>query len=199
MSARTVFLVGVVGLTTGVLTQLGQGALPDGWRQVANAISPWLLVAFGLGATMPSLRWAAVAAVAALVLALVGYYGMVQLRFGYGGSTSSLLLWGTAALVGGAVFGPLGRWWRVGSAVQRAIALGTLGAVAVAEGTYLLGILPEAAVGLGFIIVGLAVPLLAGRTWADRLRGYVAMVPALAFGAVGYAALGAFYSLVTGV
>jgi hypothetical protein len=49
---RRLALIAVAGLVTGVLTQLGQGALPDGWRQVANAISPYVatLPALGLGA-----------------------------------------------------------------------------------------------------------------------------------------------------
>jgi hypothetical protein len=199
VTGRLLLRIGIVGLTTGVLTQLGQGALPDGWSQVANAIAPWLFVAFLLGSTMPDTRWAAGAGVGALVLALVGYYAMVELRFGYGASTNSLVLWGTAALAGGVVFGPLGRWWRVGTVRQRAIAIGMLAAVAVAEGVYLLAVLPDARIGVGFIIAGLVVPLLAAPSWTGRLHGYAAMVPALALGAVGYVAFLGFYRVVTGV
>ena len=195
MTARRVVLVVAVGLLVGVLTQLGQGLLPDGWQQVANAISPWLLVAFVLGATMPDVRWAAGAGVAALVFALVGYYGLVQLRFGYGGSTNALLLWTTGAFVGGSVYGVLGRWWRVGGPWQRAAAIGFLAAVAIAEGVYLTRILPTPAVGAGFIVAGLVIPLLAGRSWVDRMRGYAAAVPALGLGALGYLALDVFASL----
>jgi hypothetical protein len=41
---------------TGAVTQLGQSALPGGWSQAANAISPWLLAAFLVGAAMPGRR-----------------------------------------------------------------------------------------------------------------------------------------------
>ena len=56
-----------------------------------------------------SVRWAAVAGVAVLLLAVVGYYAMIQLRYGYGVAARGLLvLWGLAALVGGPVFGVAG-------------------------------------------------------------------------------------------
>lgn len=199
MTVRRGGVIVAVGLLLGVLTQLGQGLLPDGVSQLANAISPWLTVAFLLGATMPDVRSAAVAGIAALALALVGYYAMVQLRFGYGGSTTSLIVWSTAAIAGGAVYGPLGRWWRTGGTGQRGMALGFLGAVWVAEGVYLIGILPEPAIGAGFVVIGSAVPLVVGRSWVDRGRGYAALLPALVLGALGYAAFGAFSGMVSGV
>jgi hypothetical protein len=183
---RRVALVAVVGLLLGVATQIGQGALPDDWSHIANSISPWLLVAFLLGSRMPDRSWAAAAGFGALVFALVGYYGMVQLRYGYGGSTGALVLWGIAALVGGPVFGVAGWTWRFEDGWRRAAAIGLLAAVAIAEGIYLSRILPEPSVGAGFVIVGLVVPLVFGRSWRDRGRAYVAVLPALALGAVGY-------------
>jgi hypothetical protein len=184
---RRVGLIVVVGLATGALTQLGQGLLPEGWSQAANAISPWLLVAFLLGSTMPDDRWAAAAGIGALLFALVGYYTMTELRYGIGAGTGSLLFWGAAAVVGGPVFGIAGRWWRTSpSHRRRAMAIGLLAAVVVAEGLYLILILPEAVVGAGFVAVGAVVPLVIGRSRDDRLGGYVAIVPALLLGALGY-------------
>ncbi len=182
-------LVGVVGLATGALTQVGQSALPDGWSQVANAISPWLLVAFLLGATMPSTRWAAFAGAGALLMALVGYYAMTELRYGIGGGTGSLVLWGLGAFVGGPIFGMAGHAWRTGPHRQRAIALGLLVAVAIAEGVYNAVVLPHPAVGAGFVIAGLLVPPILGRSRDDRIGAYVAAVPALGLGAIGYVTL----------
>ncbi len=179
-------LVVVVGLLIGVATQIGQGILPDGLSQAANAISPWLFAAFLLGSRMPERRSAAVAGIGALVFALVGYYAMVQLRFGYGASTNSLLLWGIAALIGGPVFGVAGWTWRFESGWRRAGAIGLLAAVPIAEGLYLSRILPEPAVGAGFIVVGLLIPLAFGRTMAERGRAYVGVLPAMALGALGY-------------
>jgi hypothetical protein len=186
--AGRVGLIAAVGLLAGVATQLGQSLLPDGVSQAANSISPWLLVAFLLGSRMPDRRWAALAGFGALAFALLGYYGMVQLRFGYGGSTGALVLWGIGALVGGPVFGVAGWTWRFEDGWRRSTAIGLLAAVAIAEGGYLFGILPEPAVGVAFILVGLCVPLVLGRGTAERARAYLAVVPALALGVIGYIA-----------
>ena len=135
---------------------------------------------------MPDRRWAAGAGFGALILALVGYYAMIELRYGYGASTGSLVLWGLGALVGGPVFGIAGWSWRFEDGWRRAGAIGLLAAVAIAEGIYLVGIRPDAAIGIGFIIAGLLVPLAFGRTAGDRWRTYVMVLPALALGAIGY-------------
>jgi hypothetical protein len=173
--------------------------LPEGWSQAANAISPWLFVAFLVGSAMPDMRWAMGAGVATLALAVVGYYGMVQVRFGYGGSTGALVLWSVASLAGGIVFGGAGRWWRDSRPWRRAVAIGLVGAVFIAEGVYLTRILPEVAVGIGFALVGLAAPLVLGRSWPDRARGYLAIVPAVGLGALGYLALNVFYAFTSGL
>ncbi len=166
-------------MATGVLTQVGQGFLPAGFGQVANAISPWLLVAFTVGSLMPTPGWAAGSGIGAMILALVSYYAMVELRFGYGASSSSLLVWGTGALVGGAVFGIAGRWWRGDRPWRRGLAIGLLAAVTIAEGVYLVGILTEPVVGVAFIAAGVSVPPLVGRTADDSRRGYLAIPPML--------------------
>ena len=129
---------------------------------------------------------AALAGFGALAFALLGYYGMVQLRFGYGGSTGALVLWGIGAVVGGPVFGVAGWTWRFEVGWRRATAIGLLAAVAIAEGGYLIRILPEASVGAAFIVVGLGVPLVLGRSAVERARAYLAVVPALALGVIGY-------------
>jgi hypothetical protein len=148
---------------------------------------------------MPDRRWAALAGIAALVLALVGYYAMIQLRYGYGASTSSLLLWGIAALVGGPVFGVAGWSWRFDTGWRQAAAIGLLAACAIAEGVYLILILPEPAVGVAFIVVGALVPLVFARSAADRGRAYVAVIPALALGALGYLVFTALANLTAGI
>jgi hypothetical protein len=187
-ATRVALIVGA-GLATGALTQIGQSALPDDWSQLANAITPWLLVAFLLGSAMPDTRWAVSAGAGALLLALVGYYGMVQLKYGYGGGTGAWIFWGLGALVGGPVFGVAGHWWRGPVHRRRAIAIGLLGAVAVAEGAYNVLVVDHPTVGTAFIVVGLLVPLVFGRSREDRLGGYVAMVPILLLGGTfGYLA-----------
>lgn len=188
-------LVLLVGLGTGILTQVLQSVLPTGWSQAANAISPWLLVAFLVGSVMPDRISAIVAGVATLVLALVGYYATTTVRFGIGGGTSSLVFWGLGAIVGGPVFGLAGHSWRTGEHRVRAIALGLLAAAFLAEAGYHLVVLGEPPVAAGFAIVGLAVPLVFGRSRQDRLGAYVAAVPALALGGLGFAVFLWIYSL----
>jgi hypothetical protein len=97
------------------------------------------------------------------------------------------------------VYGALGGWWSTGHPTQRAVAIGFVAAAAVAEGIYLVGILPEASVGAGFVVAGVLVPFVLGRSWAERSRAYLATVPALGLGGIGYVALLTFYGLVTGV
>ena len=188
-------LVLLVGLATGVVTQVGQSVLPTGWSQAANAISPWLLVAFLAGSSMPSRASAITAGIVTLVLALVGYYATTQIRYGIGGGTGSLVFWGLGALTGGPVFGLAGRLWRTGTDLLRPIALGLLAAVAIAEGIYHAVVLVEPSVGAGFVVGGLLVPLVLGRTWQDRIRSYVAALPALGLGGLGYVAFTVIYGL----
>ncbi len=179
-------IVVVVGLGLGVVTQILQSILPTGWSQAANAISPWLLVAFFSGAAMPDRGSAIVAGLATLVLALVGYYAMTQLRYGIGGGTSALIFWGLGAVVGGPVFGLAGHTWRTGEHRYRALALGLLAAVFIAEAGYHLIVLSEPGVAIGFAVAGLLVPVVLGRSREDRLGAYVAAVPALVLGAAGF-------------
>ena len=198
-ATRLVALILVAGIATGVLTQLGQSVLPAGWSQAANAISPWGLVGFLVGSAMPGWRTAALAGAATLVLALVGYYAMTTLRFGIGGSTASLVFWGLGAVVGGPVFGAAGWWWRHGSHRSRASAIGLLTAAFIAEAGYHAIVLAEPPVALGFVIAGLLVPLILGRSRDDRLGAYVAAVPATLLGALGFAGAIWFYSLIASV
>lgn len=198
-TGRRVAFIAIAGLATGILTQFGQSILPDGWSQAANAISPWLIVAFLVGSRMPDRRWAAGAGIATLLLALVGYYAMTQLRYGIGGSTGTLLFWGLGAVIGGPVFGIAGLTWRTGPARRRALAIGLVAAVAIAEGLYHASVLERSSEGVGFIIAGLLAPLVLGRSREDRLWGYVAILPALALGAIGYVVFLGLYSVFTGV
>ena len=188
-------LVLAAGLGTGIVTQVLQSVLPSGWSQAGNAISPWLLVAFLVGAAMLDRAGAVVAGLATLVLALIGYYAMTQLRYGIGGGTSSWIFWGLGAFVGGPVFGLAGHTWRTGEHRYRAMAIGLLAAAFLAEGGYHLLVLNEPPVAAGFAIVGLLVPLVLGRSTQDRVGAYVAAVPALVLGALGFGVFFVIYDL----
>jgi uncharacterized protein DUF6518 len=112
---------------------------------------------------------------------------MTMIRYGIGGGTSALIFWGLGAVVGGPVFGLAGFTWRTGDHRDRAIALGLLAAAFLAEAGYHLIVLQEPPVAAGFAIAGLLVPLILGRSRQDRLGAYVAAVPALVLGALGFA------------
>ena len=192
---RRLLVAVLVGLATGVLTQVGQSVLPDGWSQVVNAISPWLIVAFLVGSRMPDRRWAGGAGAITLIAAMVGYYAMTELRYGIGAGTNSLIFWGLGAFVGGPVFGVAGLAWRTGPPLHRAMAIGLVAAVAIAEGIYNATVLAAPDVGAGFVVAGLLAPLILGRSREDRLWAYAATLPALLLGAVGYVVFLGLYAL----
>ena len=196
-SARDrVLLVVVVGLGLGVVTQLAQGLLPSGWSQAANSIAPWLLVAFLVGAFQPSWRSAAVAGSATLLLALVGYYAMTVLRFSIGAG-SVLLLWTIGAVVGGPLFGAAGWAWKAGR--RPALALGLLAAAFIAEAGYRSVILAEPAVAAAFVLGGLLIPLVLGRSRPERVNAYLWAIPMTLLGGLGFAATIVLYAVITGV
>jgi hypothetical protein len=198
--ARQVGIALAAGLIAGAATQLLQGILPVGVGSIANSATPWLAVAFGVGAAAPR-RWlAGIAGAVTLLAALVGYYGLVQLRFGYAPEIrGAVLLWLIAAVVGGPVFGVAGRWWRGDAPWLRATGPALLGASAIAEGFYLSGIPTVASAGPLFVAVGLAIPVVLGRRRDDRVRGLVLLLPCVALGAAGFLATIALYDLLTGI
>ena len=190
----------LVGLATGAVTQLLQGILPQEIGSIANSITPWLAVAFAVGSRGGRWWLAAIAGALALLAALVGYYWLVQVRFGYGAELrGAVLLWTIAAVVGGPVFGVAGRWWRGERPWPRATATALLGAAAIAEGAYLSMIPTVATAAPIFVIAGVAIPIVLGRGRDDRVRGLLLLVPCVALGAAGFVATLALSGVVTGV
>jgi hypothetical protein len=197
--ARTVAIALAAGLIAGGVTQLLQGILPAAIGSFANSATPWLAVAFGVGSTASRWWLAAIAGAVTLLAALVGYYGLVQLRYGYGAELrGAVLLWLIAAVVGGPVFGVVGRWWRGDGPWLRATGPALLGASAIAEGVYLAGIPTVASAGPLFVAVGLAIPVVLGRRRDDRIRGLLLLLPCVGLGAAGFVATLALYGLLTG-
>jgi hypothetical protein len=196
---RGAIIVVVVGLATGILTQLGQSLLPDAWSPLANAISPWLAVAFVVGAELPDRRSAAVGGAAVLLLALAGYYAMTEIRFGIGAGTGSIVRWGVAAIVGGPVFGIAGNAWRRGRSGERAIATGLLAAAFVVDGIYQIAGVDHVPAGELLLAIGIAIPIALGHSASDRIRAAAVTVPAVALGALGYLVLIWFDGVSAGV
>lgn len=104
-------------------------------------------------------------------------------------------MWTAVSLVGGAVFGPAGFYWRRGAFFPRVAAVSLLGGVFVAEGAYLTLILPDKLIGAGFAVAGLIVPIIVGRSWHERLYGWLGRIPVLVLGAFGYLAFLALANL----
>ena len=178
-----------IGLALGVISQLGQSLLPEGVGQLANSISPWLSVAFVVGAVQSTTRNAMLAGFVTLLAALIGYYAIVFLRFGYTGGGSSLVLWSIGSVAGGLVFGPAGWFWRNGTTRARTIAVALLGSAWVAEGAYLALMLSMTGAAVGYVLIGLGVPLVLRRSLRDRLLAWAAMLPAVCLGGLGFVAL----------
>ena len=199
--ARTIGIALAAGLVAGAVTQLLQGILPAGIGSFANSATPWLAVAFGVGSTASRWWLAAIAGAVTLLAALVGYYGLVQLRYGYGPELrGAVLLWLIAAVVGGPVFGVAGRWWRGDGPWLRATGPALLGASAIAEGVYLAGIPTVASAGTTVRRRrALTIPVVLGRRRDDRIRGLVLLLPCVGLGAAGFVATLALYGLLTGV
>jgi hypothetical protein len=187
-----------LGFAIGLLTLIGQGHLPGAWQHLANTGGPWLVGAFFIGAFMPTWRWAAATGLVALLGCLLGYYVAAQVIVDASSPVGMIAFWVGTALVGGPLFGVAGYWWRgahgwrdaqAWGQWRRAVGAGLLGAVIVAEGLYLLQIVPadDRPAGWVEVAVGLIVPLLLGRSTRDRLLGLLALLPALLLGLVGFA------------
>jgi hypothetical protein len=190
---RGLAIAAAVGLLLGVATQIGQSLLPAGVGLLANSISPWVSVAFAVGALHARARNAAGAGFLTLAMALVGYYAMVFVRFGYATVGSTLLLWTGGALAGGVVFGLAGYHWRHGTFTTRTVAVALLGAVWVAEAGYLAFVLQMRDVAVAYAVIGLLIPLALGQTGRGRLMAYAALLPAVLLGALGFLALLTLY------
>ena len=101
----------VSGLAVGVATQILQGVLPDGWGVLANSGVMWALMAFALGATLPTPRWAAAGGAVQLVIAAIGYYLAVDWFEGHRSDPRGAIIWSAAGIVAGSMFGLGGHWF----------------------------------------------------------------------------------------
>jgi hypothetical protein len=133
-----------------------------------------------------------------LALALVGYNAMILIRYGYVSGGSGLLFWSIGSIAGGLVFGAAGRFWRSGTFRARAIATALLGSAWVAEAAYLALVLSMTGVAIGYALIGMAVPLVLGRTLRGRLLAWGAMLPTVALGGLGFVAFITLYDRLAG-
>jgi hypothetical protein len=156
-------------------------------------------VAFVVGAAQTRPRDAAAAGFVTLALAIVSYYAVVQVRFGYGASTTSLLIWGIAALCGGPALGAAGWYWRFGSFRARTVAVALMGSVWVAEAAYLFIVLSMPTVAAAYAVIGLGLPLLLARDMRSRILAWAAMIPTVALGGLGFVIFIRLQELLAGI
>jgi hypothetical protein len=192
---RPGLLIAGAGIATGVVTLLGQAVLDGDWNRLANSGAIWLTVAFGVGASMASDRQAAVAGLATLLMALLGYQVAASLTLA-SMSASAFLIWSATAIVGGPLFGLAGQRRRVGSGRGPMVALALLGAVYIAEGVNTLLSIPDLARAGGLeVIVGLGLPILLARGWPERRGALLLLLPLSIAGLLVYQAIDRLFQL----
>lgn len=174
----SVAIAALAGLAVGVLTVVGQGALPDRFN-IANSGAVWLIPVAFIGWLMPSDARAAVAGAAALFASVVGYYASVPLLVdGAATGTRSVVIWGVAALIAGPVFAVAGRWTRDEPIRRRVPGLALLGGVFLGEGLARI-LTNDQLLGWAMIAGAIAVPLAVGRSARERLIAILAEIPVL--------------------
>ncbi|MBD7919670.1 hypothetical protein H9657_15475 [Cellulomonas sp. Sa3CUA2] len=185
------------GTVSGAITSFAQG-LPFPFAGFANAVSPWLVVPFVVGATPRRRRWALVVGVVACAGQVAGYYATAHLR-GFPVGTGGVLLWLACALPGGLAAGAAGwSWWRSvdapgpsrWAARERGLGGAVLVAAWLAEAlvTYTV-VLRYTGHAVAFVAAGAVTFVLLGRH--GRQHGAIArwLVPTTALACAGFAVL----------
>jgi len=177
------------GLVVGALTSFGQTVLGGGFAGLANAVSPWLVAPFLVGALARRGWVAALAGVLVCAAEVAGYYVTADLR-GFPVGATSIAVWVVSGVVGGPVFGAAGRLWRTAVGRWRGLGPALLVGCWLAEAvvTYAI-VLRYGGEALVFgVVAALLVPVLgcAGRQTGALLRWLpvAALVGAAGFGTV---------------
>ncbi len=178
------------GLAVGALTSFGQTVLGGtALGGLVNAVSPWLVAPFLVGALARRGWVAALAGVLACVGEVAGYYATAELR-GFPAGAGAVILWAGAGLVGGPLLGWAGRQWRVGTGPLRGLGAGLLVGCWLAEAlvTYLLVLryVDDAAVFAG---VAAVLVVVLGRTGRQTRAVLAWSAAATLAGAAGFVTL----------
>ncbi|MEI4272187.1 DUF6518 family protein [Klenkia sp. LSe6-5] len=186
--ARLLLVALAAGLLVGALTSPAQTLLGGTvLAGLANAVGPWLLAPFVVGARAGSPRTAALAGVLACTAQVPGYYLVAAAR-GFAASTPWVLVWTGGGLVGGAVLGLAGWAWWTRTDRWRGAGAALLVAVWLTEAVVVFGAVLrywDYAVVSGVVGLGLLAGLgLHDRQWGAALRW---LAPALVLGAAGFA------------
>ena len=112
MAVRPVLAPALLGVLLGLFSARGDGVHVMVVNGLANAASPWIVVAFAAGAVQAALRLGAAAGAFALLVAVVTYY-VGFLAGGAGFLLPFLAVWAVAAALCGGLFGLAGAAWRM--------------------------------------------------------------------------------------
>lgn len=178
------------GLAVGALTSFGQTLLGGTWfAGLANAVSPWLVASFLVGALARRGWVAALAGLLACAGEVAGYYLVADLR-GFAVGAASVAVWVVAGVVGGPVFGWAGRLWRTAAGPWRGLGPALLAGCWLAEAVVTYAVMlrygDDAAV---FAVVAALLVVLLGRV-GGQTGALLRWLPAAAVvGAAGFAAV----------
>ena len=185
-------LSGIGGLVVGILTSLGQGALPAEVASLANSAGAWCVAAFLLALPNRAARLGLVLGPLALLGMLAGY-DLTTLARGNAVSTSTVVFWGAAAVVVGPVLGLGATWARDGDPRRVAIGVAPLAGILIGEAIHGLTAIADTTYGpywVGEAVVGLALIAWVGA----RTRSATAVLLCAALAGAIAAAFVAAYS-----
>ncbi|RFU20071.1 hypothetical protein D0Z06_18355 [Geodermatophilus marinus] len=179
-----------VGLVIGSVTSVAQTLLGgSALAGLANAVSPWVVAPFLIGATGRGRRSAAALGVLTCEAEVAGYNLTAALR-GFGVGWPPLLLWVVAGLVAGIAFGAAGHSWRTAAGRERGLGAALLVAVWACEAVVTYGvILGYAGHAIVFGAVAVLLLVLLGRFRRQGAAVLRWLLPAVGLGVVGMLAL----------
>ena len=151
-------LSAIGGLVVGILTSLGQGALPSEVASLANSAGAWCVAAFALALPNRQTRLGLVLGPIALLAMLAGY-DLATVARGNAVSTSTVVFWGAAAVVIGPVLGVGAAWARGRDPRRVAIGVAPLAGILIGEAIHGLTALASSTYGpywIGEAFVGIA-------------------------------------------
>jgi Family of unknown function (DUF6518) len=144
-NASQLVLIGIlVGFAIGLLTAIGQHALPDDIAQIADSSTMWVIIAFVMGRYAPSLVMAILAGTLALFGELAGFYAIAWRLDLAITPLWVVFAWGAVAVIAGPILATGGYFSRTKEGFIRLLGMSTLGATFIGEGLFLLLIVDPA-------------------------------------------------------
>lgn len=180
-----------IGITVGILTVIGQAYLPGNLNSLANLGPVWLLPAFFVSAIGDRVYKSMVAGWLCLTGMVGGYYWFESVWNQHAFIIGRWMhIWLGIAVLAGAIFGTAGYFWRhrehrwhcLGSALFASVFLADGINMLIHYGSYSHMIpVPVTEIAVGALLV-----FILERNKRDRIRGYIAIIPVVAVGLIGY-------------